>query len=99
MWKDRDRRRNLASYSRRNQCGLENGRNEVEALNSSESDERAGVRDDETQSFLSASSSRCNSSPSSWKYGMPCFEAYRMNSSRSIRSSCAALPLDTSPWR
>ena len=27
----------------RNKCGLENGRNEIEALDSSESDERAGV--------------------------------------------------------
>lgn len=42
-WKDRDRRRNLPSYSRRNQYGLENDRNEIEALDSSESDERAGV--------------------------------------------------------
>ena len=42
-WKDRDRRRNLPSYRRRNKCGLENGRNEIEALDSSESDERAGV--------------------------------------------------------
>jgi hypothetical protein len=41
-----DRRRSLQSYRRRNECGLENGRNEIESLNSGESDQRAGVRDD-----------------------------------------------------
>jgi hypothetical protein len=42
-WKDRDRRRNLPSHSRRNEYGLENGWDEIEALNSSQSDERTGV--------------------------------------------------------
>ena len=46
MRKDGDRRRNLASDSRRNQYGLENSRNDLKALNSRESDEWAGVRDD-----------------------------------------------------
>lgn len=40
------RRRNLPLYRRRNKRGLENGRSEIEALESSESDERAGFRDD-----------------------------------------------------
>ena len=51
-WKDRDRRRNLPSYSRRNQRRLENGRNEIEALNSGESDQWAGVRDDRHSELL-----------------------------------------------
>jgi len=52
-----------------------------------------------TQSFLLASSSRWSSSPSSWKYGMPRSEAWRMNCSRPKPSSSAAFPLDISPWK
>jgi hypothetical protein len=45
-----------------------------------------------THSFLLVSISPCSSSPASWKYGMPCSEACRMNCSRPKPSSSAALP-------
>ena len=43
LGQDRNRRRNLAHDGRRNQDGRENGRNEIEALNLRERDQRTGV--------------------------------------------------------
>ena len=46
-----------------------------------------------------SSISRRSSSLLNCKYGMPRSDACRINSSRLIPSSCAAFPLDSSPWR
>jgi hypothetical protein len=60
-----NRRLDFASDCRRNQNGLENCWNQVESLYACERDQRLELETMDTQSFLKASSSRCNSSVSS----------------------------------
>jgi hypothetical protein len=51
-WKDRNRRRDLASDSRRNENGLEKSWNQVESLYACKRDRRAGVRYDRHSKLL-----------------------------------------------